>query len=406
MNVRAQRIERTECAGSMYTEKQTRRWLAWLALGMTRHGKSVFLIEELQPSWLVGVAQRWVYVLTSRSLWGLTAALGLSLSYGLEFWVSFLLNGDFDRSFSVEEIRGGTFRLLFGLIGGLIGGLLFGLIDVMHFEGRHPHTARPSVRSILDILSTIVVFELLVGLLYLMLQPFNGGLDNTGLNDGGLVGLLFGLVRMRRHSQRTAEGEIQTVETLVWSWRASMKGVFFGLVGGLIGGLVLGLMSDLNWASGELVFELTFGLFMGLLIGLVGGLLGGFVPGVRAMKIRPNKGIRLSIRNSLLMSCGVALICGAFNGLIMNPILGLAYGVLSGLCAGLWFGGLDAIQHYLIRIILYFSGNAPLRYARFLDYAADELNFLQRVGGGYVFIHRYLLEHFAEMDVSDVIPVR
>jgi hypothetical protein len=35
---------------------------------------------------------------------------------------------------------------------------------------------------------------------------------------------------------------------------------------------------------------------------------------------------------------------------------------------------------------------------RFLDYAAKDLNFLQKVGGGYIFIHRMLLEHFAAMD--------
>jgi len=33
----------------------------------------------------------------------------------------------------------------------------------------------------------------------------------------------------------------------------------------------------------------------------------------------------------------------------------------------------------------------------FLDYAAGELHSLQKVGGGYIFVHRYLLEHFAEM---------
>ncbi|NEO16045.1 MULTISPECIES: hypothetical protein [unclassified Moorena] len=35
-------------------------------------------------------------------------------------------------------------------------------------------------------------------------------------------------------------------------------------------------------------------------------------------------------------------------------------------------------------------------YARFLDYAADRI-FLQKVGGGYIFIHRMLMEHFAQM---------
>ncbi len=70
------------------------------------------------------------------------------------------------------------------------------------------------------------------------------------------------------------------------------------------------------------------------------------------------------------------------------------------LVVGLWYGGLDAIEHGLIRLIIARRGHAPLNYALFLDYAADELNFLQKVGGSYVFIHRYLLEHFAEIAVE------
>ena len=38
----------------------------------------------------------------------------------------------------------------------------------------------------------------------------------------------------------------------------------------------------------------------------------------------------------------------------------------------------------------------PLNYAHFLDYAT-KLIFLRKVGGGYIFIHRMLLEHFAAM---------
>jgi hypothetical protein len=38
----------------------------------------------------------------------------------------------------------------------------------------------------------------------------------------------------------------------------------------------------------------------------------------------------------------------------------------------------------------------PWNYARFLDYATERL-FLQKVGGGYIFVHRMLLEHFAGM---------
>ena len=38
----------------------------------------------------------------------------------------------------------------------------------------------------------------------------------------------------------------------------------------------------------------------------------------------------------------------------------------------------------------------PWNYAAFLDYAVEK-TFLRRVGGGYVFLHRLLLEYFAEL---------
>jgi hypothetical protein len=40
------------------------------------------------------------------------------------------------------------------------------------------------------------------------------------------------------------------------------------------------------------------------------------------------------------------------------------------------------------------AGLAPLRYATFLDHAAARV-LLRRVGGGWVFVHRLLLDYFA-----------
>ena len=59
--------------------------------------------------------------------------------------------------------------------------------------------------------------------------------------------------------------------------------------------------------------------------------------------------------------------------------------------------GLDVIQHYTLRLILWHRGHTPRNYARFLDYATERI-FLQKVGGGFIFIHRLLMEHFAELD--------
>jgi hypothetical protein len=60
------------------------------------------------------------------------------------------------------------------------------------------------------------------------------------------------------------------------------------------------------------------------------------------------------------------------------------------------FGGVDVINHYVLRLIVYRNGYAPKRLHRFLD-DCTKLVFLRRAGGGYIFIHRLLLEHFATM---------
>ncbi|MEM7483506.1 MAG: hypothetical protein AAF481_20290, partial [Acidobacteriota bacterium] len=128
--------------------------------------------------------------------------------------------------------------------------------------------------------------------------------------------------------------------------------------------------------------------------------------GPREDKAAANEGIRLSIKNTLIL--------GPLGGLIGVLILSLLIfrfdlamltdsSAWPGLAAiflcfavltGLWFGGLDVIRHYILRAILAVSGQVPWRYADFLDHAAERI-LLRRVGGGYIFVHRLLLEHFA-----------
>ncbi|TVQ19724.1 MAG: hypothetical protein EA367_10645, partial [Leptolyngbya sp. DLM2.Bin15] len=55
------------------------------------------------------------------------------------------------------------------------------------------------------------------------------------------------------------------------------------------------------------------------------------------------------------------------------------------------------IGHVALRTTLFLHGHSPRNYADFLNYATERL-LLQRVGGGYIFVHRLLLEHFAALD--------
>lgn len=54
-----------------YVKEPTKKWLSWLAQNMKQHSQKVFLIEQLQPSWLATRKQRWTYVLGSRLIGGL-----------------------------------------------------------------------------------------------------------------------------------------------------------------------------------------------------------------------------------------------------------------------------------------------------------------------------------------------
>jgi hypothetical protein len=60
--------------------------------------------------------------------------------------------------------------------------------------------------------------------------------------------------------------------------------------------------------------------------------------------------------------------------------------------------GAVLIQHYSLRFVLTRNELLPQRLIPFLEYAVD-LIFLRRVGGSYIFVHRLLMEHFAEMEV-------
>lgn len=154
---------------------------------------------------------------------------------------------------------------------------------------------------------------------------------------------------------------------------------------------------------------LTGALILGPVYGLVGGVIGAIFYGLShkiiKTKTTPNQGIRLSARNTVFGGLFLGLSLGLIFGLIFELSYGLELvewlrlGLNIGLIGALWYGGLDIIQHYTLRLILIIQGHTPRHYTQFLDDAAD-LIFLQKVGGGYRFIHRLLLEHFAAMGIE------
>jgi len=200
-------------------------------------------------------------------------------------------------------------------------------------------------------------------------------------------------------------------------------GLGCGLFGGLIGGLVGGLVSELVFRllgggqvsephSGGLFGGLVGGLGCGLFVGLIGGLV-GWVSGTPPNKYEePKQTIRYPgwggwevIRWGLLFGLVVWLVTGLIGGLIGGLLSGLVNGLVGGLIGGLIFGlifglpvgligGMAYLAHYSVRSILWRSGAIPWHYVRFLEEARERI-LLQRVGGGYRFIHPLFLDYFA-----------
>jgi hypothetical protein len=64
---------------------------------------------------------------------------------------------------------------------------------------------------------------------------------------------------------------------------------------------------------------------------------------------------------------------------------------------GYIYGGRPLVEHHLTRRSLARIGLAPRKPQSFLDFAAARM-LMHRVGGGYMFAHRLLLEYFARLE--------
>ncbi|TNJ38910.1 NACHT domain-containing protein [Chlorobaculum thiosulfatiphilum] len=190
-------------------------------------------------------------------------------------------------------------------------------------------------------------------------------------------------------------------------------------IGNKIDWLVVGWL--VVWPIYSLLLGLVIGITRGLFVMIIGWLTGmavvlffrlmfvnTFVYPEIDKQTETNQGVHRSFRYAVLSGIIIALFCAVFFGMLYGLafrlrdglVVGLNGGIIIGLFSGLFLGGYAVIQHYVLRFLLWSEGFAPLRYVRFLDYAADLL-FLRKVGGGYIFVHRMIMEHFAAMEDSE-----
>jgi hypothetical protein len=367
---------------------------------MRENSQSVFLVEGLQPSWL-GIK-------ANRAAYGIIVALGLGLIpelifvllgrvngqpifwvLGLFCWLSIVIGVGLG-CWSDSPVKNGV---LSGSIGGLTAALTLGPIAAVFGK---PDSVLPGA------LICALIFGIICGLI--------GGLGTGSLSH------------------------IASVETISWNWNHFCKRTVPGLIFGLFAGMTFWLVTLIIWISTRnmretlnifswLIGWVIFLVIGGVFCGFTSGLIGGFIDTVRAAKASPNEGIKLSRKNSLIIFLvtwlTVAVPVGVIGGFIswlarirlfgfvgtfsigaQDMMVGLLVGLITGLTVGLIAslnrGGTAVVKHYALRLILWRKGYTPLNFVKLLDHCA-RLILLKKVGGGYIFIHRMLLEYFADL---------
>jgi hypothetical protein len=292
--------------GRSYNQRQAMGWLIGLARQMQSQSQSIFLIEQVQPSWLAQDVWRWGY------RWALMA-------------------------------------IFVGLL--WLGGMWF----------------LTQSRLLVSVGFSIVIF-----------------------------GPIFGSL------------QINTVETLRWSWKKARRNILpNGVLGAVLG---LGFKVIYEWllhplhggifAPGQLPWN---SIVRGIVFGMSAGLLFGFIrswkgPAIRQKATEPNQGIWQSGKHGGFFAFFGMLFLGTAATTIHHGFMNWGiWGLLFGWTLG---GGEACIKHGLLRLMLWRQGEIPWNYAQFLDWATERI-FLQKVGGGYIFTHRLLLEHFSGLPLAN-----
>ncbi len=384
-----ERMVKRRGADKRYTVQQTRDWLFWLARQLSQHSQTEFFIETMQPTWLSTPAQRLLYDVGVRLIGGVGLVLGVILAAALSYVLTasaMLASGMEMREVFVmltnEPFGVPDVRLMYIVYVGLILGLAFELASVLAMR----------LPVGLTVGSTVAIITVLVSW-YLR----NG--ESWNWPGGVFVGLVFGLPGGLAGMSIADRNTIKIAEMLRWSWKKATWGLAAGLIL-----LALGLAFGLAAGQSGILLTDVLGVVLpvGMALILVSGLARNEVVEKRTV---PNQGIRRSASNALRVGFAVCLVStlvsvvfviltpkdSLLEGLAAGLIIGLLIGIVVGLCVG----GFACIQHAVLYFLLFRNGDIPWNLVKFLDYAAERI-FLRKVGGGYIFVHRMLLDYFTK----------
>ena len=325
-------------------QSQTKHFLKWLALRLNENNiPNNFLIEEMQPSWLVTVAaqksyQRLVIAVNALIIF---SAVTLVTSIGI------------------------------GLAEGMTSGLFFTLV-VSLIEGRKKETCIIEPVEILQMPSLDKTPELSNS----VLEPFFRN-PVTGAKIGAKIGVLLALINLLVIA---ITGSL-TIRTITSSTAGS-------LLLGLVGGLSIGILRGFSVSLGNFIDSLKVRLETRKKPNQ------GIAISARNFLVASLYLLSLYLLSLYAISSSVLfpIDTDSLESLRILILFGLYLAFYKG-------GGLPVVQHAVLRLLLYYQGSIPWNYAQFLKYTTER-RLTQQIGGRFRFIHRELLNHFAAMDTD------
>ncbi|MDJ0713882.1 MAG: NACHT domain-containing protein [Prochloraceae cyanobacterium] len=385
-------------------------WLIWLAKQLKKRNEEQFFIENIQPIWLPA-NERYRYYLLIKLIIGFL--IGVSL------WLYFC-----------TQVNTTVVMWLYTPVLSLLSAIISVLTLTTYFKRNTRNIAKRLNKRIPKKLSSFsrkylsflvksiyefihgfipaVFFIISSGFIYLLIIENFTHEAIIKILSPLIVCLFFSIVLFKPLPRR-----IQTISKL----KISNEAIFLALQTGFIFGIIY-LISRLilvktcefylllncsfftkgTYSWEQILFEFLFPcIFLPIIFWQEIVPIKYTHPEINIVKF-PNQGIINSKKSTIYFFTFISVIVGiyshiAFNETIFNAIV---IGFSAGLVSSLYRTGFIIIQHFSLRTILWLNNYAPCHYKKFLNYCTDRL-LLQRVGGGYRFIHRLLQEHFAQM---------
>lgn len=385
-------------ADKPYQDQQTKHWLRELARQLVKESQTVFLIEGIQRSWLSRKSQKFEYNAKLFSILG--AVFGVIFLMILPNFAN-VFRLDFS-SFFIITITGAVLGFIsavcWAVFRQVFGPRVFSPLGVFSYS-----SVTGAIAVLLGLQATRFYEDWII---YKKSYLVFG--DQEALPFLSVIyaasAILFLVV---------AKNPITPYNKIQWSWFWAKQKLIDGMLWGLGFGIIFGTFfmfyvfialadypgfstsanSNLARFLAPFILGIPLALIVQLLGGLIAFLIGGFTGTDVDRTTKPNQGIWQALHNSLILGTAAMVILGTLAGLVGESILaGLALGIGVGFASG----GIAVLKHGLLRLLLRSQNRIPWNYAHFLDYATSCI-FLQKMGGGYIFSHRLLLEHFAAM---------